>query len=228
VVRPQVSNLQRHRRVQPRGPAHRCGHRVARGEGDPGVELTGCGSGCSAVDPAGQRPGVHRPYTGPVGRIKGHCPQSHPARKTNAERLCRAIRQDLPHRGAGLLCVRFTAGGQRHDCRLTAPMQPPPAALPAGPHPTRRISCETIPQPLLLTGSGNRGCFNFLFYLYAVFFINFNCNKLRDIVGVLIFPPLPARAMARQRPIATIAPAHNGKQHESLCALTSGSQPVGL
>jgi putative transposase len=28
-----------------------------------------------------------------------------------AERLCRTVQQDLPHRGAGLLRLRFTAGG---------------------------------------------------------------------------------------------------------------------
>ena len=32
-----------------------------------------------------------------------------PARQTYAERLCRAIQQDLSHRSAGLLCVRLTA-----------------------------------------------------------------------------------------------------------------------
>lgn len=34
-----------------------------------------------------------------------------PARQTHAERLCRAIRQDLPHRSTRLLCLRQTAGG---------------------------------------------------------------------------------------------------------------------
>jgi hypothetical protein len=34
----------------------------------------------------------------------------------------------LTRTGAGLLRVRFIAGGQRHDCRLAAPIQPPPTA----------------------------------------------------------------------------------------------------
>ena len=55
------------------------------------------------------------------------------------------IQQDLPHRGAGLLRLRFTARSQADDRKLAAPLQPPPTTRIPGPHPAGRVSCETIP-----------------------------------------------------------------------------------
>ena len=69
------------------------------------------------------------------------------------------IQQDLPYRGAGLLRLRFTARSQADDRKLAAQLQPPLTTRIPGPHPAGRVSCETIPQPLLLTGSEIRGGF---------------------------------------------------------------------
>ena len=55
------------------------------------------------------------------------------------------IQQDLPHRGAGLLRLRFTARSQADDRKLAAPLQLPPTTQIPGPHPAGRVSCETIP-----------------------------------------------------------------------------------
>ena len=54
---------------------------------------------------------VARPVQFPLGQYT----QTHPTGQAYAERLCREIQQDLPNRGAGLLRLRFTAGGQADD-----------------------------------------------------------------------------------------------------------------
>lgn len=45
-----------------------------------------------------------------LGAIQRRRPQSHPTWQAHAERLCRKIQQDLPHRGSRLLRLRQLEG----------------------------------------------------------------------------------------------------------------------
>lgn len=93
---PELSHLQRRRRFQPRGPAHRDRH--VDHIRAPGAHLPAPAGRARLAAGAthGQRPGVSRRGLHRLGQDRRHGDPVHPARKAQPERLRGALQPDLP------------------------------------------------------------------------------------------------------------------------------------